>query len=107
MMLRELPKGRTDVPRIIVQADARDGSEAAVLMAERVNVSDFESRHFSDQLVERIGWAVFDAVEAEEDDVRSTSPAAPKATAAPEAPVAAPRAVRRREARRPHELVSA
>jgi hypothetical protein len=90
-MLRELPKGRKVMPRIIVQADAPDRSDPAVLMAERVNASDFESRHFSDQLVERIGWAVFDAVEAED-----------RPAAAPEAPAAASA-----QARRPqHELVS-
>jgi hypothetical protein len=93
-MLRELPKGRKVMPRIIVQADAPDApdkSDPAVLMAERVNASDFESRHFSDQLVERIGWAVFDAVEAED-----------RPAAAPEAPAAAAAGARRPQ----HELVS-
>ncbi|TMK38619.1 MAG: hypothetical protein E6G56_14195 [Actinobacteria bacterium] len=73
------------MPRIIVQADPQDGTDAAVLMAERVNASDFESRHFSDQLVERIGWAVFDAVEAEDGQA-----------AAPDAAVAGPAKAQRR-----------
>jgi hypothetical protein len=33
------------------------------MFRERVSVSDFESRHFANQLVERIGWAVGDADE--------------------------------------------
>jgi hypothetical protein len=37
------------------------------MLRERVTVSDFESRHFADQLVERLGWAVSDA-----DDVEQT-----------------------------------
>ena len=32
---------------------------------ERINPSDFDSDHFSGQLVERVGWAVVDADEIE------------------------------------------
>lgn len=35
------------------------------MLRERVNVTDFESDHFATQLVERLGWAVSDADEAE------------------------------------------
>lgn len=35
------------------------------MLRERVNLSDFESEHFAAQLVERLGWAVGDAAEAE------------------------------------------
>ena len=56
------------MPQIIVTAKppGREGEEA-VLLRERVTVSDFESRHFADHLVERLGWAVSDA-----DDVEQT-----------------------------------
>jgi hypothetical protein len=37
------------------------------MLRERVNVADFESDHFSQQLVERLGWAVLDANEVESD----------------------------------------
>ena len=59
------------LPQIIVTAD-RGGSfgEGAITFRERVNVEDFESRHFADQLVERIGWAVGDADEVERVDHR-------------------------------------
>ncbi len=50
------------MPQIIVTAD-RD--EAPVMLRERVNQTDFESRHFAAQLVERLGWAVSDAHDAE------------------------------------------
>ena len=48
--------------QIIVTADeATDAGEGAVMFRERVNLSDFESRHFARQLLERLGWAVEDA----------------------------------------------
>lgn len=50
------------MPKIIVTADSRtEGDERAVMFTERVNPSDFESPHFQNQLVERLGWAVGDA----------------------------------------------
>ncbi len=58
------------MPQIIVKADR--GNEAAVMLCERVTVADFESDHFARQLVERLGWAVSDAHEAESDDVADT-----------------------------------
>jgi hypothetical protein len=55
------------MPQIIVTADpADDWEESAVMLRERVNVADFESDHFAAQLVERLGWAVGDAHEAEQ-----------------------------------------
>jgi hypothetical protein len=51
-----------EMPQIIVTADnPRTDGERAVMLAERVSVSDFESDHFQAQLVERLGWAVGDA----------------------------------------------
>ena len=56
----------TEVPHIIVTADRTDDREGATeMLRERVNVTDFESDHFATQLVERLGWAVSDADEAE------------------------------------------
>lgn len=59
------------MPQIIVTADrrtdrGRDGEEA-VLLRERVIAADFDSDHFATQLVERLGWAVGDAQECEQD----------------------------------------
>ena len=54
------------MPQIIVTADRHsDHDEAPVMLRERVNFADFESDHFAAQLVERLGWAVEDAHEAE------------------------------------------
>lgn len=54
------------MPQIIVTADTADGrGDGAVMLRERVNVTDFESQHFAIQLLERLGWAVGDADEAE------------------------------------------
>jgi hypothetical protein len=55
-----------DMPQIIVTADHGAAfGEGAVTLRERVSVADFESEHFAIQLVERLGWAVGDAHDAE------------------------------------------
>jgi hypothetical protein len=55
-----------EMPQIIVTADKRaDRGDGAVMLRERIAVSDFESDHFAAQLVERLGWAVSDAHEVE------------------------------------------
>lgn len=54
------------MPQILVTADRSDHvEEGTVMLRERVNTTDFESDHFAARLVERIGWAVNDASEAE------------------------------------------
>jgi hypothetical protein len=59
------------MPQIIVTADRRaDSGEAPVMLRERVSVADFESGHFATQLVERLGWAVGDADEIEQEHDR-------------------------------------
>ena len=61
---------REAMPHIIVTADrGSDRADNAVMLRERVNVTDFESDHFAAQLVERLGWAVSDADEVEHDKV--------------------------------------
>jgi hypothetical protein len=55
------------MPQIIVTADhTSDRDQGPVLLRERVNAADFESDHFAAQLVERLGWAVRDAHESEQ-----------------------------------------
>lgn len=53
------------MPQIIVTSDRSSRGDRAVTLIERVTVSDFESGHFQAQLVERLGWAVGDAKEAQ------------------------------------------
>jgi hypothetical protein len=59
------------MPQILVTTDApirpeTDAKlESEVVYRERVALSDLESDHFSAQLVERVGWAVLDADERE------------------------------------------
>jgi hypothetical protein len=56
------------MPQIIVMADQKsERGDDAVMLRERINVSDLESDHFAARLVERLGWAVSDAHEAEQD----------------------------------------
>lgn len=55
------------MPQIIVRADRPDDREGgSVMLRERINVADFESERFAVNLVERIGWAVSDAADAED-----------------------------------------
>lgn len=81
------------MPQIIVTADrSTDRGEGAVMLRERINVADFESDHFAAQLVERLGWAVNDAHDVEQEAVppangKSSSQTRP---AAPAPEVAAP-----------------
>ncbi len=61
------------MPQIIVVADRPNGrGEGPVMLNERVNAADFESKHFAALLVERLGWAVTDASAAEQDRPRQT-----------------------------------
>jgi len=55
------------MPQIIVTADGASDRGGSVMLRERVNVADFDSDRFASNLVERLGWAVSDAVEAERD----------------------------------------
>jgi hypothetical protein len=54
------------VPQIIVTADhAQEREQGGIMLRERVNAADFESERFAANLIERLGWAVVDATEAE------------------------------------------
>jgi hypothetical protein len=64
------------MPQIIVKADREDGS---VTLQERINVADFESDRFAANLVERLGWAVIDAVDVERDPSPADRPRVPQA----------------------------
>jgi hypothetical protein len=64
------------LPQIIVTADRpNERGEGPVMLNERVSAADFESEHFAARLVERLGWAVTDADEAER---QASSAGAPK-----------------------------
>ena len=54
------------MPQLLVITDSKD-RDGAVVYRERVSRADLESAHFSDQLVERIGWALGDASMLEAD----------------------------------------
>jgi len=56
------------MPQILVVTDQHDGAPEAIVYRERVSLGDFESSHFSGQLVERVGWAVLDANQIEQGD---------------------------------------
>jgi hypothetical protein len=49
------------MPQILVVTDSQADDGSTVVYRERISATDLESAHFSDQLVERVGWAVSDA----------------------------------------------
>jgi hypothetical protein len=53
------------MPRIIVMSEPSSGRKGAILLDERVAAADLRSGHHSAQLIERVGWAVHDADDAE------------------------------------------
>lgn len=59
------------MPSIIVVADTETedrtlgGDRRSFQLKERVRASDVANPHFSSQLIERLGWALADAEEAE------------------------------------------
>jgi hypothetical protein len=58
------------VASIIIVADAEDriasrDDRRAFQLKERVSAADVDNPHFSSQLIERIGWALADAEDAE------------------------------------------
>ena len=53
------------MPRIRITTNAIGAADSAVLLDERIAASDLDSDHFAAALVERIGWALADADDAE------------------------------------------
>jgi hypothetical protein len=65
------------MPQLLVVTDLPEAG-GEVVYRERIVSSDFESRHFTGQLAERLGWAVRDAdelVSSEEDPPLPTTEA--------------------------------
>jgi hypothetical protein len=54
------------VPTIIVMSNGSADQGSAVLFSENVQPEHLASHHHAAQLIERVGWAVTDAKEAEE-----------------------------------------
>jgi hypothetical protein len=57
------------MPRIIVMSESSTEREGAITLDERVVSADMRSGHHAAQLIERVGWAVQDADDAERDEV--------------------------------------
>lgn len=62
------------MPQLLISTDRRGEDAGTVVYRERVNLSDLESDHFSNQLVERVGWALHDANELEHDPTEESPP---------------------------------
>jgi hypothetical protein len=62
------------MPQILVVTDPAEQAASTVVYRERVLSTDLESDHFSGQLVERVGWAVQDADQIEQDGDQAAQP---------------------------------
>ena len=56
------------MPTIMVISNESAEHDSAVLLAEDVQPEHLDNNHHAAQLVERLGWAVTDAKEAEAED---------------------------------------
>ena len=73
------------MPQIIVMAGGGGAENGSVLLRERVTATDFESERFAANLLERLGWAVEDAIAAEQarPDAEQARPGTAAPTSAP------------------------
>ena len=62
------------MPRVMVIADQNQQDQAQVLLDERVESVHLSDDHSAMQLVERLGWAISDAEDAERVQVRRAAP---------------------------------
>ena len=60
------------MPQLLVVTDLPEAG-GKVVYRERIASSDFESRHFTGQMAERLGWAVHDADELTENEETKAS----------------------------------
>ena len=70
------------MPQILIVTENPEEAPDTVVYRERVAPSDFESPHFTDQLAERVGWAVSDADEIEHSSDEETGAASREAAPA-------------------------
>jgi len=57
------------MPEIIVKSNASTEQDSTVTLSEDVQPEHLASEHHAAQLIERLGWAVTDAQEAEAEDL--------------------------------------
>jgi hypothetical protein len=65
------------MPTIIVRATTTDGRPAALTLVEWVLPVHLQDAYYADQLVDRLGWAVVDAVSIEADLKAAGEPVLP------------------------------
>jgi hypothetical protein len=54
------------MPEIIVKSNASTEQDSTVTLSEDVQPEHLTSQHHAEQLIERVGWAVTEAKDAEE-----------------------------------------
>jgi len=54
------------LPKIIVMSNESANEDSVVVLSENIQPEHLASNHHAAQLIERVGWAVTDAKEAED-----------------------------------------
>ena len=54
------------MPKIIVMSNESANEDSVVVLSENIQPEHLASNHHAAQLIERVGWAVTDAKEAED-----------------------------------------
>jgi hypothetical protein len=65
LIATKLTEGKLPMARILITTDRTRGRDSDVTLDERIATSDLDSDHFAAALIERIGWALADADDAE------------------------------------------
>jgi len=63
------------MPRVIVITENRTHNDADILLDEQVHSIHLDSEHSAGQFIERLGWAISDAEEAEHSGPRARASA--------------------------------
>jgi len=64
------------MPRVMVITDQAEPANTLLLLDERVNPVHLSTDHAAMQFIERLGWAISDAEEAEQVSARRSTPGA-------------------------------
>jgi hypothetical protein len=65
------------MPRVMVITDQAEPRGSRLFLDERVNPVHLSTDHAAMQFIERLGWAISDAEEAEQVEVRRPTPGVP------------------------------
>ena len=57
------------MPRVLIVTEPADTPDTLVTLNERITTNDLDNDHIAGQLIQRMGWALVDADNAERDPI--------------------------------------